>query len=328
CDLWSLAGVIAVEVLGGPKIPWKFGRKDAKDGINREQHIPGISSGPDGIHTDFGPLGLTERDIVALIGAHTVGRSHQKFENGEGKWTEQNNRFTNQFYVNLEKTSNKLASVNLASKNSFSQGSPDMIMLASDLALFRDPKFKEIAKEYARNQKKKLYYRLNQSDGSSSSQLKGQNNILYTQGSFEPSLSTAQLTFSANDPGNLSFSVIELLLLLRSTQTAMIYPGSIEGTNEQPNLGNFIIKRVAEVEKSLTGDWHGVERFEINGHILVDGLVIFDKKYPRYSVNHRGRRIGSEIWGEWNIIGTPDRGVFLIWSLSMSTPQTDPNSVY
>ncbi|CAG8608904.1 12049_t:CDS:2, partial [Funneliformis caledonium] len=184
CDLWSLAGVIAVEVLGGPKIPWKFGRKD---GTISEEDIPGISLNPDVIRKEFKPLGFTDRDIVAFIGAHTVGRS------AGGKWTESNNRFTNQF-----------------------------------------------------------------------SQLKGQYNILYTQESLEPSFSTAQLTFSANDPGNLSFSVIELLLLLRSTQTAMIYPGSIEGTNEQPNLGNFIIKRVAEVEKSLTGDWRGYYFYIIN----------------------------------------------------------------
>jgi catalase (peroxidase I) len=61
-------------------------------------------------------------------------------------------------------------------KNSFCQEVPDMIMLSSDLALFCDPTFKEIAKIYARNQQvfftdfaeafgKLLRRSLNQSDG-------------------------------------------------------------------------------------------------------------------------------------------------------------------
>jgi catalase (peroxidase I) len=37
-------------------------------------------------------------------------------------------------------------------KNNVPQDGPDMIMLYSDLALFRDPKFKEIAEIYASDQ--------------------------------------------------------------------------------------------------------------------------------------------------------------------------------
>ena len=64
--------------------------------------------------------------------------------------------------------------------NFFPQELPDMIMLSSDLALFRDPTFKEIAKTYARNQQvfftdfaeafgKLLRRSLNQSDGETKS---------------------------------------------------------------------------------------------------------------------------------------------------------------
>lgn len=28
-DLWTLAGVVAVQEMGGPQIPWRSGRKDA-----------------------------------------------------------------------------------------------------------------------------------------------------------------------------------------------------------------------------------------------------------------------------------------------------------
>jgi len=92
-------------------------------------------------------------DIVAFIGAHTVGRCHAKNSGIEGKWTELNNRFTNQFYVNLEKLDSQLGGQELdPNKNNVPQDVPDMIMLYSDLALFRDPKFKEIAKIYAIDQ--------------------------------------------------------------------------------------------------------------------------------------------------------------------------------
>jgi catalase (peroxidase I) len=56
--LWSLAGVIAVEVMGGPIIPWEFGRKD---GIVSEENIPGISLDPNKIRKDFEPIGFNDR---------------------------------------------------------------------------------------------------------------------------------------------------------------------------------------------------------------------------------------------------------------------------
>ena len=31
-DLWTLAGAVAIEELGGPQIPWRAGRTDAADG--------------------------------------------------------------------------------------------------------------------------------------------------------------------------------------------------------------------------------------------------------------------------------------------------------
>jgi cytochrome c peroxidase len=31
-DLWTLAGAVAIEELGGPSIPWRAGRTDAVDG--------------------------------------------------------------------------------------------------------------------------------------------------------------------------------------------------------------------------------------------------------------------------------------------------------
>ncbi|CAG8475445.1 15871_t:CDS:2 [Cetraspora pellucida] len=117
------------------------------------------------------------------------------------------------------------------------------------------------------------------------------------------------------------------------------------GTENQP-LGNFIIRRADKVKSSsLTGNWCGcyfynlndndidhylmnldfsgnlisgsgtdsVGNFKINGEILPNGSVGLIKKYTTHSWNYYGRIYGSEIYGRWGMIGTPNSGTFLMW---------------
>jgi len=58
-DLWSLAGVVALEVMGGPIVPWESGRKDGI--IASEEHIPGINLDPNLIRKDFEPMEFNDR---------------------------------------------------------------------------------------------------------------------------------------------------------------------------------------------------------------------------------------------------------------------------
>ncbi|CAG8561631.1 2474_t:CDS:2, partial [Ambispora leptoticha] len=211
------------------------------------------------------------------------------------------------------------------------------------------------------------------SGGSSMSQWDGQYNIFYTNEPNQPNLSTSQLTFSAH---NFAFFIagsgIDVVgpytinngQFIPSSRTitftksytnhnlAWIYRGQYNGelffgkwgTNNQPNLGSFIIRRVFEVgTHSFTGNWRGyyfystndnsdqmsinlkstgnaidgsgsdsVGSFKINGQILIDGSVNFVKTYHTHSWNYYGQRRGAEIWGRWGN-GTPNSGVFLIW---------------
>ena len=71
---------VAIREMGGPKIPTRFGRVDAKshkdsvesqvgrlpDGDKKAQHLRDI----------FYPKGFNDREIVALSGAHTLGACH------------------------------------------------------------------------------------------------------------------------------------------------------------------------------------------------------------------------------------------------------------
>ncbi|KIJ60031.1 class II peroxidase [Hydnomerulius pinastri MD-312] len=76
-DLWTLAGVAAVQEMAGPKIPWRPGRIDgfAKD-ATPDGRLPDASQGAPHIRDIFYRMGFNDQEIVALSGAHALGRCH------------------------------------------------------------------------------------------------------------------------------------------------------------------------------------------------------------------------------------------------------------
>tara|TARA_B110000003_G_scaffold164889_1_gene164883 strand:+ start:3370 stop:4368 length:999 start_codon:yes stop_codon:yes gene_type:complete len=84
-DAIQLCGACAIESAGGPRIPMKYGRKDS-DEPAREGNLPdaeapfGDGSKTPGEHLRrvFGRLGFDDREIVALSGAHTIGRAFKE----------------------------------------------------------------------------------------------------------------------------------------------------------------------------------------------------------------------------------------------------------
>nr|MCH1932902.1 hypothetical protein [Shewanella shenzhenensis] len=66
-DLFQLAGVVAVEVTGGPTIDFVPGRRDSKVSPN-EGRLPDAKKGVPHLRDIFYRMGLTDRDIVALSG--------------------------------------------------------------------------------------------------------------------------------------------------------------------------------------------------------------------------------------------------------------------
>lgn len=74
-DLWTLAGAAAVEFVGGPKVPHRFGRQD-KAGPKSDVpngRLPDASQGPAHLRDVFYRMGFDDRGIVCLSGAHTLG---------------------------------------------------------------------------------------------------------------------------------------------------------------------------------------------------------------------------------------------------------------
>ncbi|KAK6277302.1 hypothetical protein POUND7_017625 [Theobroma cacao] len=154
-DLFQLASATAIEEAGGPKIPMKYGRVDVS-GPNEcpeEGRLPdaGPPSPADHLREVFYRMGLNDKEIVALSGAHTLGRSRPE-RSGWGKpetkytkdgpgapgghsWTVQWLKFDNSYFKDIK-----------AKKDE------DLLVLPTDAALFEDPSFKVYAEKYAEDQ--------------------------------------------------------------------------------------------------------------------------------------------------------------------------------
>ncbi|VVB10100.1 unnamed protein product [Arabis nemorensis] len=132
-DLYQLAGVVAVEVTGGPAIQFTPGRKDADS--PDEGELPDANQGASHLRTLFSRMGLSDRDIVALSGGHTLGRAHKERSDFEGPWTQDPLKFDNSYFVELLKGE-----------------TPGLLQLNTDKALLGDPKFYPYVKLYAKDE--------------------------------------------------------------------------------------------------------------------------------------------------------------------------------
>jgi len=66
----------AVEEAGGPMIPWRAGRSDADDGTKTvpDGRLPDATQGAAHLRDMFYRMGFNDKDIVALSGAHSMGK--------------------------------------------------------------------------------------------------------------------------------------------------------------------------------------------------------------------------------------------------------------
>ena len=77
-DLWTLAGVAAIQEMGGPIIKWRPGRKDAETEVSctPDGRLPDGAKTQDHLREIFYRMGFNDQEIVALSGAHVLGRCH------------------------------------------------------------------------------------------------------------------------------------------------------------------------------------------------------------------------------------------------------------
>ncbi|KAK4433708.1 L-ascorbate peroxidase T, chloroplastic [Sesamum alatum] len=154
-DLFQLASATAIEEAGGPKIPMKYGRVDVSgpEECPEEGRLPDAGPPSPAAHLRdvFYRMGLNDKEIVALSGAHTLGRSRPD-RSGWGKpetkytkdgpgapggqsWTVQWLKFDNSYFKDIKERRDE-----------------DLLVLPTDAVLFEDPSFKEYAEKYAVDQ--------------------------------------------------------------------------------------------------------------------------------------------------------------------------------
>ena len=163
-DAWTLAGAVAVEHMGGPAIPWRAGRTDSAVPTKvPDGRLPNADSGSrakDNAHlrTIFGRMGFSDEEIVALAGAHAVGRCHTNASGYWGPWTRAESTFSNQYFVMLlsEKWTPKKTHEGKpwTGPAQFESKDGTLMMLPADMALLEDPSFRKYVELYAKDEDK------------------------------------------------------------------------------------------------------------------------------------------------------------------------------
>lgn len=133
-DLYQLAGVVAVEVTGGPTINFIPGRPDSLDSPE-EGRLPDANQGAAHLKEVFYRMGLADKDIVALSGGHTLGKAHWERSGFEGPWTKDPLKFDNSYFVEM-----------------LSSESKGLLKLPTDKALVEDPMFRRYVELYAEDE--------------------------------------------------------------------------------------------------------------------------------------------------------------------------------
>ncbi|CAN1249423.1 L-ascorbate peroxidase, cytosolic [Linum perenne] len=132
-DFYQLAGVVAVEITGGPDVPFHPGREVSVFlcrfclclSIQFQDHLREV----------FGTMGLSDQDIVALSGGHTLGRCHKERSGFEGAWTSNPLIFDNTYFTEL-----------------LTGEKEGLLQLPSDKALLDDAVFRPLVEKYAKDE--------------------------------------------------------------------------------------------------------------------------------------------------------------------------------
>mmetsp|Transcript_33926 Transcript_33926/g.41032 ORF Transcript_33926/g.41032 Transcript_33926/m.41032 type:complete len:312 (+) Transcript_33926:123-1058(+) len=172
-DLIQLGGAIGIEVVGGPICPMKYGRVDTTcaEECPAEGNLPGATppfddrsaSPAEHLRKVFHRMGRSDQDIVALSGAHTIGRAFKErsgtVPNGYGE--AQATKFTCPM-AHVRKDARE--GVGMAGGKSWTEkwltfdnsyfkykhgGSGDLLWLPTDDALRTDESFKVYYETYA-----------------------------------------------------------------------------------------------------------------------------------------------------------------------------------
>lgn len=150
-DLWILAGVCAFQEMQGPIIPYRPGRQDRDVSFcTPDGRLPDASQAQKHLRDIFYRMGFDDQEIVALSGAHALGRCHTDRSGFTGPWTFSPTVLTNDYYKLLldEKWQWKKWDGPAQYEDKTTKG---LMMLPTDYALIQDRSFKKWVQTYAKD---------------------------------------------------------------------------------------------------------------------------------------------------------------------------------
>lgn len=148
-DLWILGGVCAIQEMQGPKIPYRPGRQDRDVSFcTPDGRLPDASKDRKHIRAIFGRMGFNDQQMVALSGAHALGRCHTDRSGYDGPWTFSPTTLTNDYYKLL--LEEKWAWKKWNGPKQFEDvKTKSLMMLPTDMEIIKDKSFRQYAEKYA-----------------------------------------------------------------------------------------------------------------------------------------------------------------------------------
>lgn len=169
-DLWIFAACVSIEEMGGPKMPFKPGRKDKASGkecplwegkTHTCGRLPGADAGsPDKtaahLRYIFNRMGFNDREIVALSGAHGLGACHTDRSGFWGPWTRAPTTVSNEYFRELVENKWTIKTTHKGQPwkgpVQFEDPTGDLMMLPSDIVLIQDKEFRKTVELYVKDQ--------------------------------------------------------------------------------------------------------------------------------------------------------------------------------
>merc|ERR1712216_443830 len=156
--------------MGGPDLPFRPGRTDAPGPADPKVDKRFSNDGrlPDGYRDDkpieehvrdiFYRMGFNDQEIVALLGAHSLGHCHTDRSGFWGPWSHSPQTFSNEYYRLLEDEKWSLKKTHQGKPwtgpSQWESQDGKLMMLWSDIALVWDPRFRKYVKLYKDNEEK------------------------------------------------------------------------------------------------------------------------------------------------------------------------------
>ncbi|KAF2609807.1 hypothetical protein F2Q70_00010590 [Brassica cretica] len=118
-----------------PKISYADLYQDS-NACTDEGRLPDANQGSKHLKDVFHRMGLSDKDIVALSGAHTLGMAHPERSGFDGQWTQDPLKFDNSYFVELLKEDE----------------SDGLLKLSTDKSLLEAPEFRQYVELYAKDE--------------------------------------------------------------------------------------------------------------------------------------------------------------------------------